>query len=449
MMGRVVQQSPVSQSSLPWRILGLYLPLGLIALGAFFIVRNLADGGESSPSFATIDPGHAARLDENVRFFETRVIETKDPLSYNRLVSLYLQRLRERGDVADVARAESAATKAIETSGRDYGSLISLGLVRLAQHDFEAALRTAEEAIIQIPARPDAFALRGDALMALGRYGEASGDYQYFLEKAPGSGAFSRQATLAEVRGNVAVAEQFWQAAIDADSLVPESAAWARVQLGNLQFSQGELAAADESFKAALRAYPGYSAALAGRGHVAAARHRWDDAITHLKGASTAVPSPEYVIALGEAYARAGRADDARRQFALVGAIAQLFAANGVTNELVLLQFELDRGDAGPALRGAQAAYDARPSVVAADLLAWALFKNGRLAEAQRYSLESLAQGTNDPQLFYHAAEIFAASGELAQARVFANRARELNPAFSIRYEEPLKALLTRLEGTR
>ena len=94
--------------AIAWRIIGQYLPIAAFTLAAFLAIRAYNDRGASEPKTAVVAADHAANLAENIRFFESHVAETKDSLSYNRLTGLYLQRVRESGDVSDIKRAELA-----------------------------------------------------------------------------------------------------------------------------------------------------------------------------------------------------------------------------------------------------------------------------------------------------------------------------------------------------
>ncbi len=161
------------QQPLAWKAIGLYLPLAAFALAAFLVFGDWRGEGAPSPSPVQVDPGHAERLAANIAFFEGRVAETNDSLSYNRLTALYLQRLRETGDVSDVRRAETSATRSLEVAPGQYAGLVALAQVRIAQHEFTAAETAAREALALAPSRADAQAVLGDALMALGRYDAA------------------------------------------------------------------------------------------------------------------------------------------------------------------------------------------------------------------------------------------------------------------------------------
>jgi tetratricopeptide (TPR) repeat protein len=215
------------------------------------------------------------------------------------------------------------------------------------------------------------------------------------------------------------------------------------VQLANLRFNLGDLEGARDEYKTALRVFPGYGAAEAGMGRVAAARDQDGEAIGHYERAVAAQPLPEFVAALGDVFARAGRAGEAERQFALVRAMGQLYEANGVRNDLTLIQFELDHGGEVPVqLERARTAYEARPSLAAADTYAWALYSAGYLDEARAKSDEALRLGTKEPLYLFHAAVIADAQADTEGARGHLDRLAELNSDFSLQHAALVQDLM-------
>ena len=124
-MERAPGQPVTSRFLLSWswqRFAWQILPVVAIVLGAFLLARDLADGGGTTPPSATVDSQYEERLAANIQFFESRVAQTRDSLSYNRLVSLYLERLRLTGDTADVARAELAAIESLKVGAGTYAA---------------------------------------------------------------------------------------------------------------------------------------------------------------------------------------------------------------------------------------------------------------------------------------------------------------------------------------
>jgi tetratricopeptide (TPR) repeat protein len=145
------------------------------------------------------------------------------------------------------------------------------------------------------------------------------------------------------------------------------------------------------------------------------------------------VPLPQYVTLLGDLDRALGRTRAARREYALIGVIEKLLAANGVRNDLDIALFDVDHGHRlGHALALARRGYQERPSIFGDDVLAWALARNGRCGEALEYSRRALRLGTEDPVKLFHRGAIAACLGDRATARVFYRRALALNPRFSL-----------------
>ena len=311
------------------------------------------------------------------------------------------------------------------------------------------ALATRADAIV--PTRADAKAILGDAQLALGQYDQATANYRTYLEKAPGSSAFSREASIAELNGNVPLAEQFWQAAIDADRTgSPETSAWARVQLGTLYFNIGQIDKASEQFNTAAKVFPGYHAALAGQGKVLAARKDYSGAIEKYTQATAHVPVADYVAALVDLNNQVGNAAQAKRSDGLMAAIDQLYQANGIVAELSVIIYGTDHGAEPVALLArAREAYADRPGVQAADTLAWALYRAGKLDEAAEYIQHALRFNTQDPLFHFHAGMIANARGDSVAARDHLQRVHDLNPRFSVLHAPEAEVALKALTRSR
>ena len=157
------------------------------------------------------------------------------------------------------------------------------------------------------------------------------------------------------------------------------------------------------------------------------------------------MPLPEYVIALADAQAAAGRADDAARNVDLARAEIQLFEATGVMVDLDLALFEAEHGDPDRALEFARTAYRATPNIRAADAQAWALHRLGRDRDAQEWSDEALRLGSRDPLLRFHAGAIAAALGDDAAAQRDLELALATDAGFSATHVAEARRLLATL----
>jgi tetratricopeptide (TPR) repeat protein len=79
-------------------------------------------------------------------------------------------------------------------------------------------------------------------------------------------------------------------------------------------------------------------------------------------------------------------------------------------------------------------AYRERRSVEAEDVLAWALYKNGRCSEAHTHSRAALRLGTRDALKLFHRGLIELCLGEDERGHTFLRRALAVNPHFSLFY---------------
>jgi tetratricopeptide (TPR) repeat protein len=128
-----------------------------------------------------------------------------------------------------------------------------------------------------------------------------------------------------------------------------------------------------------------------------------------------------------------------------VRVIARLYAANGVNVDLELALFDADHNPGAAALSRARKALADRPSVLGHDVLAWNLFRVGKLAEAAKESALALRLGSVDPQFQYHAAAIAFARGDRTSAAQHLQLVLNENPRFSALLApdvEHLKAML-------
>jgi tetratricopeptide (TPR) repeat protein len=356
-----------------------------------------------------------------------------------------LQRVRETADPSLYPAAEAAFQEARDQSPGDPLPLVGLGTLQLARHQFASALRTGRQALAMVPQLSTATGVVVDALVELGRYDEATTAVQEMIDARPDLASYARVSYVRELFGDLPGALAAMEQAVEAGGGASENNAYVLVQAGNLLVLNGRPRDADAAYLQALRAFPDFPAALAAQGRAAVARGDLTSAAALFDHAAAIVPLPEYVIALGEARQAAGDAAGAADSYALARVETELFKANGVVVDLELALFEADHGDPAAALALAQQAYAERPTLKAADALAWALYKEGRLAEARVHSTEALRMHTPDPVLLYHAGVIAAASGDRTRAARDLHAALALDGGFSATGAAAARALLARL----
>ena len=347
----------------------------------------------------------------------------------------HAQRARETGDAAYVTRAAAAFRRALKLAPTDVDTLTGLGGVALARHRFREALVLGRRARAAAPSAAAPNGVIGDALVELGRYDAAFAAFDRMAALKPNTASYSRVAYARELIGDVAGAVESMELALDAATGNNEAFAWTAVELGKLHWSVGRAGRAETEYLRALATRPGYAPALHQLAQVEAARGRLGRAIRLQRRAADAAPLPHLVAQLADLLELAGRGSEALEQRSLIAAIERLQAGSGYRIDLETALYRTDRGiRLDETLALARAARAARPSIHGDDVLAWALARNGRCAEAKGYAERSLRLGTHDATLFFHRGMIERCLGNDGEARTWFRRALALNEHFSLRW---------------
>lgn len=372
-------------------------------------------------------------------------------MTFAMLAQSYLARCRETGDLADAARAEQAARRSLQIrTAHNLDAFSVLGQCLLTQHRFSEALQIAQAVLARRPDERQALYTAAEALMETGEYTAA----KRTLEQDPRvySDPFGRalRARLVEISGRPAQAlrelEQAARQAETAISMPPTTAAWFFVRLGTLHASLGHAELARSSFGRALELFPQDYRAMAGIARLEACRQRWHEAIDWATRAAARVPAPDTLAILGDAFAGAGRAAEAEKQYALIDSMARLAKAQGAVYDRTRALFLADhrrRLDEAEVLARRELLH--RHDIYTYDALAWVCFQRGRLLEADRAIRRAMASGTKDAVLYYHAGRIAAARGDRSRAQEMLARSLALNPEFHPSAPEIARRLLANM----
>jgi tetratricopeptide (TPR) repeat protein len=390
--------------------------------------------------------------DNQIRFYQWRI--QRDPTEYagyDHLGSAYLQKARESGDPIYYGLSEKAYRRAqslLSPGDPDSAGLIAhLAALYLSEHRFQEAIDLSQKALQLNPELITVNATLGDAQLETGKYEAAAATYALLktgdaISPRPGLRylAETRQAGLAYIQGNPTEAIAHMQAAVPLArqaGLAKENIAWTQFSLGELYFGTGDLDHAEQAYQAALLSYPNYHRALAWLGQLRAAQGKCAEAAELYRKALAVIPLPVYAAALGDIYSKLGEKDKAQKQYALVDVIARLSELNQQLFRRELAIFWADHDmRLKDALDFAQQELKLRQDVFTWDVLSWAQFKNGKITEAAQSIEHSLAIGTQDPLIFFHAGMIYSKLPDAPKAAKFLHRALAINPHFHIFYAE-------------
>jgi tetratricopeptide (TPR) repeat protein len=190
------------------------------------------------------------------------------------------------------------------------------------------------------------------------------------------------------------------------DDLPREQVAWFHYRLGELELRTGHVAAADSAFHVALLRHADDVRALGGLARTALMRNDMRRAITYGEDAINIQLDPATLGTLSQAYAALGDSVQAK-QFAKAMSLSALTQPGQIHRAWGL--FLLDHGtasDRADVLRRARREVRERRDVYGYDVLAWALHRTGRAAEARDAMRIALSQRTEDVLLASHARAI-------------------------------------------
>jgi len=416
----------------------------LLAAGAL-LMPGLPGGAEAQ----------GRSVDLTIQFFEARVArDPGDSLNYAKLGAAYIQKARETGDVSYHERAETALKKALELGSDPRTATTAathLAQVYAAKHQFQDALAQARKALAYGTGQVFPNAIIGDAYLELGDYDQASAAYSMLRVLTGPAYPHSRLAHLHFLKGDSASAIKEMERGVQALAAAHgagENLAWTQARLGELFFQVGNLERAARAYLASAVSHPGYHRAQAGLARVRAAQARYPEAIELYRHALAVIPLSEYAAGLGDVYAKTGRGDEARKQYDLVEYIGLVSTLNKVIYNRELALFYADHDVKLPrALELAEQELEVRRDIYTYDVLAWALYKNGRIRDSVAPMTEALKLGTNDARLFFHAGLIYQALGDAGRARGYLDRALTTNRHFHILQAEVAARTLKDLGG--
>jgi len=428
------------------------------------VLPSTAAGPKAAPTFAPVPDSlltpQPTGTDRLIRNAQTTVsLNPKDAQAYAALGAAYFQRARETGDVGDYQLSEESLTKSLDLVSVDFSADAALGSmaeVCMGEHRFDDALMYAQKALSLGTGDISSFAIVGDAYADMGEYDKAEVAYGRLTPRdmtlAPRA-AYARDSRLSYLKfvagdtpGAVALMKLAITEGVEAQ-LPSENLAWLYYELGEYETQSGDPASADSAYVAALSTHPGDYRALAALARLRANNGRYEEAIVLYQKAIAVVPMPIFIAELGDLYAKQGNQVEARKQYALVEYIGLLGHINQVLHNRDLALFYADHDmKLAEALELAQKELEVRRDVYTWDSLAWALYKNGKLAEAAKASEKAMQFGTRDSILLFHAGMIAQAQGMTETARTELKEALAINPRFNLLYADEARAKLNALE---
>ena len=407
--------------------------------------------GPDAPPISSPSAAAAANIrDLDIAFYTARV--SRDPRSardFTQLAGLYLERARETADNADLARAEQNARHSLALrTGRNDQAFGVLASSLLAQHRFAEALEAGRALLAADTTSVAARGLVAETELELGHYAEAGRLFGMLATYRGELGVAPRLARWEELRGRPEEARRLMRDARDQAArrhgMPREQVAWFHLRLGDLALRAGRLDEARHELEGGLRILPSDYRLLGARARLEAARHQWRRAADDGELAIAHVLDPATLGLLYDSYAALGDSAKAAEYYRAM-ALAVLQQPGPYHRAWSLFLLDHDR-EVPRVLAKVEDELRTRRDVYGYDLLAWALHKSNRDAEALAPMRRALGLGTRDAMLHYHAGMIRLAVGDTTGARASLDTALAINPYWHPTQPAAVRALLDSLE---
>ncbi len=366
----------------------------------------------STNRVAAKEPGFSERDLRDVQIKVWHEALDADPTSaiaLGQLAALHAQRAREGGTFEDYVIAEKLARQSLgKRTNRNASTAVTLVSVLLAQHRFTEARDIAAELVNREGDIPEYRATLGEVAMELGDYVVADSMFRSVWEQRSTLSIAPRLARWLEISNHVGEARKLLVAsrddAVSRRDMAKETKAWFDMRVGDLELRSGHDRAAQAAFEAGLKIEGDDPRLLAAMARLADSRGNYRDVITWGERAIGLQLDPATLGLVGDAYAKLGDQAKSDEYFQTLGVAVSM--QPGAYHRAWSL-YMLDHGlRVDEVLQKAQAELRDRKDVYGYDIVAWALQKSGRHAEAKAAMVQALRLGTPDPLLIRHATAI-------------------------------------------
>ena len=369
--------------------------------------------------------------------FWTKKIEA-DPhsaVSRIKVASLKMSLARATGDESLYGEAEKLLTEAKKLAPhRELEISKLLASAFMSRHGFADSLELLKPFREKNPEDAELLQVEGDALLGLGKYDEALGNFSKLAKLSPTFSSWVRLAGIKDLMGEKSEAISLLEKAKDSYSknLGPEPASWIRLRIGITYLNYGELDKAEAGFKEALQISPDYYLAQEHLAEVCEKRGEFAKAQPLLTDAIKTKHAPELILRLATVEEKLGnkeKSEDLRAQaFSMLdGLVDSCYSCYSREVAKILLDNNMDYEK---ALVLAQKDFDVRPGDIETNfILAKAFRLNNNFEKARFYIQQALR--INSPRADFHieAAKIFNALNDSDKAAAHLSLAKKINPA--------------------
>lgn len=280
-------------------------------------------------------------------------------------------------------------------------TLATKASVLLSQHEFTAALATAESAVELNPYNSQVYGALVDAHVELGNYEKAVEMADKMVSIRPDLRSYSRVSYLREIYGQIDGAIEAMEMAVAAGAPGQEQTAWARLTLGNLYQNYKTLEQAEMNYQIILQERPNYPFAIAALADIAMERKDYVKAEELLEQAKAIIPEVGFYEQLAHLYQQTGRTEAMQNTIKEIFVMLEDDVVHGHNMNLEYASIHRDlTGNLEEALKYAEEEYKKRPNNIDVNRLLGSIYtKKNENVEAAKYISKATITGSKHPDL--------------------------------------------------
>ncbi len=378
--------------------------------------------------------------EQTYKLLQTIKNDPNDTKSLTQLATLYLQEARVTGNYAYYDKAAlKYVNDVLKINNTDFEATILKSLIYLSQHHFADGLEIAQKAKSINPYNAYVYGISVDGNVEMGNYKAAVEDADKMLSIRPDIRSYARASYLREIYGDYPGAIDAMKMAVDAGAPGDEATEWSRIQLAHLYENTGNMLNAEMHYTIALQERPGYAYALAGLGHIAAAKKDYKKAIEYYMQADSCVTDFSVKEGLADVYRAMGekeKADDLQKKIIndmnkeAVSGNNDANIGHYVDKELAYAYVKIN--DYDNALKHALLEYDRRPdNIDVNECVAWAYYCKSDYEKAVPYIKTALKTNCKNPTLLCRAGLIYVKAGDKPLAKTTLQEALKANASIA------------------
>ena len=324
-----------------------------------------------------------------------------------------------------------------------FEAMVAKATVQLSLHQFEEALRTALRAEKIDTTTASLYGVFCDAYVELGEYSKAIDAADRMTSIRPDIRSYSRISYLREIHGDTLGAIAAMKEAIASGVPGLEQTAWARITLGGLHESIGNLDEAEIQYRLVLEERPYYAFAIGALGRIESKRRNYDKSIELLKEASEIMPEFSFQQEMAHLYKitnENSRAESITQD--LLESLEEDHDAGHVV-DLELANIHLDLlQDADAAYSYATKEYKIRPkNIDVCKTMAKIHYKKNNLEEANKLIENASRTNKQDAEMFCLKGLISYKLGKTKEGIELMTKALMINPFLNQHMLQEMRAV--------